>query len=118
VRVAIDDFGTGYSALSYLRQVPLDVIKIDRLFTSSIASSPAQRALFGGIVNLAHTLGLAVVVEGVETETERVLAAQAGCSHGQGYLFARPMPDADVRRVLATRDLRLSRRQPVRARDG
>ncbi len=91
VRVAIDDFGTGYSSLSYLRHVPLDVLKIDRLFTGTIASSRQQRALVDGIVRLAHTLGLEVVAEGIETAAERDLLARIGCPYGQGYLFSRPM---------------------------
>ena len=91
VRVAIDDFGTGYSSLSYLRHVPLDVLKIDRLFTGTIASSTQQRALVDGIVRLAHTLGLEVVAEGIETAAERDLLARIGCPYGQGYLFSRPM---------------------------
>jgi diguanylate cyclase (GGDEF)-like protein len=96
VRVAIDDFGTGYSALSYLRQVPLDVVKLDRTFTISMASSSRQRHLVEGIVKLTQALDLEVVAEGVETEHERQLAAAIGCTLGQGYLFARPMPEAAV----------------------
>ncbi|GIF49045.1 PAS domain S-box-containing protein/diguanylate cyclase (GGDEF)-like protein [Asanoa ferruginea] len=92
VRVAIDDFGTGYSSLSYLRHVPLDVLKIDRLFTGTIATSAQQRALVDGIVRLAHTLGLEVVAEGIETTEERDLLRRTGCPYGQGFLFSRPMP--------------------------
>ena len=100
VRVAIDDFGTGYSSLSYLRHVPLDVLKIDRLFTGTIASSAQQRALVDGIVRLAHTLGLEVVAEGIETTVERDLLSRIGCPFGQGFLFSRPMPLADAQRWL------------------
>jgi len=100
VRVAIDDFGTGYSSLSYLRHVPLDVLKIDRLFTGTIAASAQQRALVDGIVRLAHTLGLEVVAEGIETAVERDLLTRIGCPYGQGFLFSRPMRLADARRWL------------------
>jgi EAL domain-containing protein (putative c-di-GMP-specific phosphodiesterase class I) len=103
VKIAIDDFGTGYSALSYLRQVPLDVIKVDRLFIGTITSSPQQRVVFEGIVRLADTLGLAVVAEGIETATERELVTRAGCAFGQGFAFARPMPDAEVPAEIAGR---------------
>jgi diguanylate cyclase (GGDEF)-like protein/PAS domain S-box-containing protein len=96
VRIAIDDFGTGYSALSYLRQVPLDVVKLDRAFTSTMTSSPRQRELVEGIVRLTLALDLEVVAEGVETEREREMAAAVGCAYGQGYLFSRPMPEAEV----------------------
>ncbi|NUR51765.1 MAG: EAL domain-containing protein [Hamadaea sp.] len=92
VRIAIDDFGTGYSSLSYLRAVPLDVLKIDRQFTSTIAASAKQRALVDGIVRLAHTLGLEVIAEGIETSAESTLLTVLGCPYGQGYLFAKPLP--------------------------
>jgi diguanylate cyclase (GGDEF)-like protein/PAS domain S-box-containing protein len=92
VRIAIDDFGTGYSSLSYLRAVPLDVLKIDRQFTSTITESTKQRALVDGIVRLAHTLGLEVIAEGIETSAESTLLTVLGCPYGQGYLFAKPLP--------------------------
>jgi diguanylate cyclase (GGDEF)-like protein len=92
VRIAIDDFGTGYSALTYLRHVPLDVIKLDRSFTQSMVVSVQQRELVQGIVGLADILGLEVVAEGIETQQERAVAAQIGCSCGQGFLFSRPVP--------------------------
>ena len=77
VRIAIDDFGTGYSALSYLRHVPLDVVKLDRSFIQSMAASAQQRELVQGIVGLADVLGLQVIAEGIETEHERDLAARS-----------------------------------------
>ncbi|MDG4823123.1 EAL domain-containing protein [Asanoa sp. WMMD1127] len=105
VRVAIDDFGTGYSSLSYLRHVPLDVLKIDRLFTGTVATSTQQRALVDGIVRLAHTLGLEVVAEGIETTEERDLLRRIGCPYGQGFLFSRPMPLPDALRWLRRKEL-------------
>lgn len=96
VRVAIDDFGTGYSALGYLRQVPLDIVKLDRLFISTLTSSARQRELVEGIVRLTRTLNLDVVAEGIETEPQRDIAASIGCRYGQGYLLSRPMSDADA----------------------
>ena len=92
VRIAIDDFGTGYSALTYLRHVPLDVIKLDRSFTQSMVVSVQQRELVQGIVGLADILGLEVVAEGIETVQERTVATQIGCTCGQGFLFSRPIP--------------------------
>ncbi|NUR71385.1 MAG: EAL domain-containing protein [Hamadaea sp.] len=103
VRIAIDDFGTGYSSLSYLRAVPLDVLKIDRQFTSTIAASSKQRALVDGIVRLAHTLGLEVIAEGIETSAESTLLTVLGCPYGQGYLFAKPLPLAETQSWLARR---------------
>jgi diguanylate cyclase (GGDEF)-like protein/PAS domain S-box-containing protein len=90
-RIAIDDFGTGYSSLSYLRRVPIDVVKVDKSFVETIGSSEQQRALVEGIVWLAATLGLEVIAEGIETETDRDLLVSLGCPMGQGYLISPPM---------------------------
>jgi EAL domain-containing protein (putative c-di-GMP-specific phosphodiesterase class I) len=103
VRIAIDDFGTGYSALSYLRQVPLDVVKLDRLFIRTMTVSAQQRALVEGIVSLTGILGLQVIAEGVESDEERVLAMRVGCAYGQGYLFSRPLAEEDARTWLLAR---------------
>jgi EAL domain-containing protein (putative c-di-GMP-specific phosphodiesterase class I) len=100
VRIAIDDFGTGYSALSYLRQIPLDVVKLDRTFIQQMVSSAQQRELIEGIVNLSRVLGLQVIAEGIETDTQRDLALGVGCTYGQGYLFSRPIPEEDARQWL------------------
>jgi diguanylate cyclase (GGDEF)-like protein/PAS domain S-box-containing protein len=96
IRVAIDDFGTGYSALSYLRQVPLDIVKLDRMFVTTMTTSRRQRDLVHGIVGLIDLLRLEVVAEGIETAEHRRACAEVGCRFGQGYLFARPMPAADT----------------------
>jgi diguanylate cyclase (GGDEF)-like protein/PAS domain S-box-containing protein len=96
IRVAIDDFGTGYSALGYLRQVPLDIVKLDRVFISTMATSARQRELVRGIVRLTQTLNLATVAEGIETEGQRAAAADIGCTSGQGYLFSPAMSAAET----------------------
>jgi diguanylate cyclase (GGDEF)-like protein len=96
VRVAIDDFGTGYSALSYLRDVPLDVVKLDRSFVTPMGTSARQREFVHGIVGLAKTLDLRVIAEGVETEQERPAVVDAGCDYGQGFLFSPPRPDHEA----------------------
>jgi diguanylate cyclase (GGDEF)-like protein/PAS domain S-box-containing protein len=100
LRVAIDDFGTGFSSLSYLQQMPADVLKIDRSFTETVASSRRQRLLVEGIIRLAGTLGLDIIAEGVETEAVRTILLDMGCSFGQGYLFSRPLRDPDALRWL------------------
>jgi len=102
VRIAIDDFGTGYSALSYLCQVPLDVVKLDRLFIQTATRSAPQQRLIDGIVGLADALGMQIIAEGIETERERALATRSGCAFGQGYLFSSPLPDDRVCDWLAT----------------
>lgn len=94
VRVAIDDFGTGYSSLSYLRQLPADRIKIDRSFVSDLGSGGAATTLVSTIIELARSLGLDVVAEGVETAEQRDQLAGLHCSHAQGWLFGRPQPPA------------------------
>jgi diguanylate cyclase (GGDEF)-like protein/PAS domain S-box-containing protein len=102
VRIAIDDFGTGYSALSYLCQVPLDVVKLDRLFIQTATRSAPQQRLIDGIVGLTDALGMQIIAEGIETERERALATRSGCAFGQGYLFSSPLPDDRVCDWLAT----------------
>ena len=92
VKLAIDDFGTGYSSLSYLRDLPIDVVKMDRSFVEGIAESDQRLAVAEGIVQIARTLRLEVVAEGIETEEQRDLLRSMGCHYGQGYLLAMPMP--------------------------
>jgi diguanylate cyclase (GGDEF)-like protein len=90
VKIAIDDFGTGYSSLSYLRQLPADRIKIDRSFIADLGSGGAAATLVSTIIELARSLGLDVVAEGVETIDQREQLTALHCSHGQGWLFGRP----------------------------
>jgi diguanylate cyclase (GGDEF)-like protein len=92
IRIAIDDFGTGFSGLSYLRHLPADIIKIDRSFVMDLPQGRSAVTLITSIVELARTLGLDVVAEGVETEGQRRALADLDCAQAQGYLFARPEP--------------------------
>lgn len=92
VRIAIDDFGTGYSSLSYLKRFAVDVLKIDQSFTRGIVDSDDDLAIVNAIIQMAHSLGLNTLAEGIETEEIRKRLEQYGCNDGQGYLFARPMP--------------------------
>ena len=91
VKLAIDDFGTGYSNLGYLRRLPVDSIKIDRVFVQNIDERPEDAALVEGIVSIARALGLAVTAEGVETEAQYRRVRALGCDQVQGYLTGRPM---------------------------
>ena len=101
VRFAIDDFGTGYSSLAYLRQLPVDIIKIDRSFISAMVDDPGQRDLVEAIVHLGRTLHLDVVAEGVEQTAQRDQLRALGCDFAQGYLWSAPLTAADLRsRVL------------------
>ena len=94
VRLAIDDFGTGYSSLSYLRQFPVDILKIDRTFVAMITEQQEVPAIVRGLIELARTLRLELVAEGVETETQHERLRAERCDLAQGYLYARPL-DAD-----------------------
>ena len=92
VRFAIDDFGTGYSSLNYLSELPLDQLKIDQSFVRHINDSQKDAAIVRAIIDMAHTLGLEVMAEGVETVAQRDYLNSQGCTLYQGYLFSRPAP--------------------------
>lgn len=99
-RIMIDDFGTGYSNFNYLRQLPIDTLKIDRAFISDIDLQVRARDVLRALVALAHSLGLNVVAEGVETEAALALVAEFGCDYVQGFLLARPMAPEAARELV------------------
>ncbi len=92
IRLSVDDFGTGYSSLAYLKQFPLDSLKIDRQFIMNLTTSDKDAAIATSIIQLAHNLGLKVVAEGVERAEQVDMLQQMGCDIAQGYYFSRPMP--------------------------
>jgi diguanylate cyclase (GGDEF)-like protein/PAS domain S-box-containing protein len=101
VRISLDDFGTGYSSLSYLHSFPLHKVKIDRSFLSDIVANERSRTLLRGVAQLSAELGMAVVVEGIETEEQLALImAEPSVTEAQGYLFSRPVPARDIRTLL------------------
>jgi diguanylate cyclase (GGDEF)-like protein/PAS domain S-box-containing protein len=96
VSIAIDDFGTGYSALSYLQQLPVDYLKIDRSFVQEISGGTNPPRLIQAIVTMAHGLGIKVTAEGVETEQQLAALREMGCDQVQGYLLGRPLPVSEA----------------------
>ncbi len=96
LRIAIDDFGTGYSSLSYLRQLPVDIVKIDRSFVSDLNSGGSATTLVASIIELARSLHLDVIAEGVETEQQVGILRDLQCGHAQGFFYARPVPASQV----------------------
>ena len=102
IGLSLDDFGTGYSSLSYLRELPLDKVKIDRSFVSDLTRDPRDAAITQGIIGMSHHLDLRVVAEGVESTEQAEFLRSNGCDVLQGYLYARPMPFAELAQYLAS----------------
>ncbi|HMC09480.1 MAG TPA: EAL domain-containing protein, partial [Actinomycetota bacterium] len=102
IRLAVDDFGTGYSSLAYLRGLPFDILKLDKSFVVPAGRNPEAKAIVHTMIELARTLGLTTVAEGVEDIDQLRALDQEGCDFAQGYLFARPLPPREVERFLLT----------------
>jgi EAL domain-containing protein (putative c-di-GMP-specific phosphodiesterase class I) len=101
LRLLLDDFGTGFSSLSYLQRFPLDGLKIDRSFVARLPHARASRAIVEAIVGLSRELSIVSIAEGVETEEQAAWLRRAGCNELQGFLYAQPMPAAQIEALLA-----------------
>lgn len=109
IGISVDDFGTGYSSLAYLRDLPIDELKLDRSFVAPMARDERAAALVASIVALAHSLGLSIVAEGVEDEATRAMLARLGCDQAQGYHLSRPVDAERLDTWLAARSGALPR---------
>jgi EAL domain-containing protein (putative c-di-GMP-specific phosphodiesterase class I) len=104
LRIAVDDFGTGYSSLAYLKQFPVDILKIDRTFIASIGESPSALAIVHAFVQLGNALGLETLAEGIEDPHQLERLRAEGCGSGQGFLLAKPMDAAAIEVFLTGND--------------
>jgi EAL domain-containing protein (putative c-di-GMP-specific phosphodiesterase class I) len=99
VRIAIDDFGTGYASLAYLREFPVDILKIDRSFVAQLATSTGSNFL-DALIQLGKSLGLLTIAEGIEETPQLSHLRQKGCDQGQGFLFSKPLPAEEIEQVI------------------
>ena len=100
VRISIDDFGMGYSSLSYLNRLPADALKIDKSFLAGLGEDIEDTAIVGMVIDLAHTFGMEVVAEGVESQTQAELLREMGCDMAQGFCFCEPVPTEKIPALL------------------
>jgi EAL domain-containing protein (putative c-di-GMP-specific phosphodiesterase class I) len=100
VRLALDDFGVGFSSLGYLKRLPLSMIKLDRTFIENVTDNPHDAAIVRAVSEMADTIGIDVVAEGVETDEQVRMAHDLGCGFAQGFHFAEPVPASYVERLL------------------
>lgn len=118
VRLALDDFGTGYSSMSYLKQMPINCLKLDRSYVMNIETDPSDAAICAATISLAHDLGLDVVAEGVETEKQYEHLKMLGCNKIQGYFFSKPLPADEIETFIKTRNSKqFSQIAPIHAVD-
>jgi diguanylate cyclase len=102
--IALDDFGTGFSSLTYLKKLPIDIIKIDRVFISECIEHTNDKETLKYLIELAHHLNMKVVAEGIETKEQLDLLTELNCDYAQGYYLGRPMPADQIVEALSKGD--------------
>lgn len=115
LHISIDDFGTGYSSLSYLKRFPIHTLKIDRSFVRDIATDKNDHTIVAAIIAMAHSLDMDVIAEGIETEEQLNLLIAQKCNHYQGYYFGKPVPAAEIERILNKSAIQTSKVRPIRS---
>ena len=101
IRIALDDFGTGYSSLSYLRKIPISTLKIDKSFIDNITSNKKEESIINNIIQMAHSMDLKVVAEGVETKEQLSILKERNCDYIQGYYFSKPLHASEIEKLFA-----------------
>jgi EAL domain-containing protein (putative c-di-GMP-specific phosphodiesterase class I) len=100
IKVILDDFGIGYSSLSYLKDIPFDILKIDKIFVREMLKSKKETALVKSIIDIGHSFDMKVLAEGVETKEQLNYLDIMGCDYVQGFYLAKPMPEEEVKKLL------------------
>ncbi len=109
VHISIDDYGTGYSSLFYMKELPVNTLKIDRCFITNICEDPVDQAIVNSTIYLARNLGMTVLAEGVETEEQLAKLRAYGCQEIQGYFFSKPLPAVEFKALLTMKSARAAR---------
>jgi len=104
IGIALDDFGTGYSSLTYLKKLPIDIVKLDREFIKNVINKESDLVIVEHIINLIHDLNLEIVAEGIEIEEQRLILRERKCNYGQGYLFSRPIAKEEFEKLIASKE--------------
>ena len=100
IKIALDDFGTGYSSLTYIKKLPIDVVKLDRDFIRSISKIGEDEVIVEYVIKLMHELKLNIVAEGIETKEQLEFLKLNNCDYGQGYLFSKPITKEEIEKLL------------------
>ena len=104
IGIALDDFGTGYSSLTYLKKLPIDIVKLDREFINNVINKESDLVIVEHIINLIHDLNLEIVAEGIEIEEQRLILRERKCNYGQGYLFSKPIAKEEFEKLIVSKE--------------